>query len=158
MAIVTTAKARTVRLVYSGDSSVKLKPDAHAARTAVARDKLLRAAEAELPDTATEDERKEALAAAATKAAALTVPLAWVNLDECDTSTGATVATIRALSWLEDQEARDLPAAQQIVRTVQLGLVELDGAAAGAEAFKADPAAKLMTPLYHAIAELTWGN
>lgn len=158
MAIVTTTKSRVLNLVWSGDQSVTVEPSHLSRRQTVARDKRIRAALAELPaDTtaadiaATADKLRESLP--------VSQPLlAWVPMAECTASGGATVAAIRGLSWLEDQEAQSLPAAEQIKRTIELGLVSIDGDAELAKAFKADAVASLWTPLYHAIAELTWGN
>lgn len=81
---------------------------------------------------------------------------AWVPADGA--GAGATVAEVRALSWLEWTEVEALAPDRQVVRVVELALVSFDGDRKVAEAFLADPAAELMVPLYRAISDLTWGN
>jgi len=158
VAIVTTTKQRTITLVFTGDSSVSLLDDAQRKRQERARERRVRMALAELPAGKSVQELAEA-AEQLRAALPADVPInAWVTVDECSKSNGATKAKIRGLSWLEDQEAQALPDAERIKRTIALGLVAIDDSEESAAAFTADPVASLWVPLYHAIAELTWGN
>jgi hypothetical protein len=114
MALVLTSRARTARLVFSGDLAVTLKAG---------------------------DPRKSA----------------WLPVDEAaEVQADATVAEVRALSWLQYQEAEALEPAQQILAVIRAGLVSIDNQPP--DAFLADPAASLVVPLYRAIADITWGN
>ena len=51
-----------------------------------------------------------------------------------------------------------LPAEAQIMRNIELGLVDIDGDREAAAKFRTDPVASLVVPLYRAIVDLTWGN
>lgn len=158
--MITTSKNRTVRLVYTGDLAVQLASSACKQRMDARERREIKAALAELPQGATEAAKDAAVTA--TLERLLDVPLAkaWVPVDECEKSQGALVAKVRALNWLEDQEAQGLPADKQIMRVIELGLVELavDGDVDGAKAFLVDPRADLVIPLYRAICDVTWGN
>lgn len=84
---------------------------------------------------------------------------AWVPVDSvAGGAAGATVAEVRALSWLEWTEVEALAPDRQVVRVVELGLVSFDGDRAAVAVFLADPPAELVVPLYRAISDLTWGN
>jgi hypothetical protein len=158
VAIVTTTKQRTITVVYTGDSAVTLHEKAHESRLARAKDRRVRQALAELPAGKSVAELAEAADKLRAALPADFKLAAWVPVDECAASTGATKAKIRGLSWLEDQEAQTLAPAELMRRTIELGLLALDDDEDAAARFKADPVAALWTPLYHAIAELTWGN
>lgn len=158
MALITTSKGRTARLVYTGDPSVELRPEALQRRLDTWRRRQLRAVLASLPKDMPADRRAEAEELARLNVEAETLPRVWAGLDECMRHEGATVATVRALSWHEDQEVQGLPADQNIRRVLEHCVLEIDGSADAAKAFLADPAAILVTPLYHAITDLTWGN
>lgn len=158
MSLALTTKARTAKLVYSGDPSVSLTPDSLAKRTERWRRQQVAAALASLPSEATEDERRVAESAAVERAGEAPFPRVWVPVDECSSYAGATVATVRPLSWMEDQEAQGLAPAEQIRRYVELGLVDFDGDPTARKEFLADSAAPLVAPLYRAINELTWGS
>lgn len=156
--ITTTSKSRTQRLVYSGDLAVTVKPEALAQRRAVWERRQVLAVLADLPKDTSEQARAAAQAKAEAEAKAAAAPRVWLPADECSSTEGATVAQVRGLSWLEDQEAQALPADRQIMRVLELGLVELDSSAEAAKLFLADPRAELVIPLYRAICDLTWGN
>jgi len=158
--MITTSKGRTVRLVYTGDPAVQLTSAALKQRMDARERRELKAAQAELPKDATEADKDAAVTATLERLVDAPLPKAWVTVDECDKSQGALVAKVRALNWLEDQEAQGLPADKQILRVIELGLVELavDGDVDGAKEFLADPRADLVIPLYRAICDLTWGN
>ena len=71
---------------------------------------------------------------------------------------GATVYTIRPLSWVESQRWDGVPPAEQIGGVVRLGLVSVDGDdALGARVAK-QPHPALAVPLYAAIMRATWGG
>jgi hypothetical protein len=144
MAIITTSTAKTVQVVYSADPSVALDTKAATRRKAAQLARVRRV----VGDNAVELDKAEA------------APLepCFVGLDECKTVTGATTFRVRALSWLEYQEAEALPAEAQIMRNIELGLVDIDGDREAAAKFRTDPVASLVVPLYRAIVDLTWGN
>lgn len=158
MSIVLTTKARTAELVYSGDPSVSLTPDSLAKRTERWRRQQVAIALASLPSEATEDERRVAESAAVERAGEAPFPRVWVPVDECSSYAGATIATVRPLSWMEDQEAQGLAPAEQIRRVLELALVDFDGDVGKKKAFLADSPATLVSPLYRAVNELTWGS
>lgn len=156
--ITTTSKSRTQRLVYSGDPAVQAKPEALAARRHVWERRQVLAVLADLPKGTSDEARAAAEQRALAEVQAAPAPKVWLPVDECSDTTDATVAEVRALSWLEDQEAQALAADRQIMRVLELGLVKLDGAESKAKDFVADPRAELVIPLYRAICDLTWGN
>ncbi|MBM4346203.1 MAG: hypothetical protein FJ100_22745 [Deltaproteobacteria bacterium] len=158
MALVTTSKARRVRYAFTGDSAVELQRHIYDARKAAHRERKVRDALAELPADASEAVRKETASVVRELWDASPLPPAWVPLTDCSAHDGATVATLRPLSWAEDQMSRDLKAIEQMRSVVGHGLVAIDDDEAKARAFCDDPPAPLFTPLYHAIVELTWGN
>lgn len=85
---------------------------------------------------------------------------AWVPVGEAVAVEGCHVADVRALSWLEwtEAEALKLPG-ENMLAVVRAGLVGFGDAENKVRAaFLADPNPALVTPLYHAIAGLTWGN
>ena len=131
MAILTTATSRTVRLVYTGDPSVRCRP-AQPAQPAPATD----------TKQATDDK----------------LDRRWLPTDEVESYIDATVALVRALSWIEYETVRGLDPVEQVRRVVDLGLVEIDGSTAKRDEFLKSPTAFLVTPLYRAIVDLTWGN
>lgn len=144
MAIVTTSTAKTVQLVYSADPSVTLETKAAVRRKAA---QLARVRKAVGDNVAELD-----------KAEAAPLEACFVGLDECKSATGATTFRVRALSWLEYQEAEALAPEAQIMRNIELALVDIDGDRDAAAKFRADPVASLVVPLYRAIVDLTWGN
>lgn len=156
--ITTTSKGRTQRLVYSGDPAVQARPEALAARRAVWERRQVLAVLADLPKGTGDEARLAAEQKATAEVKAAAAPKVWLPVDECSSTEGATVAQVRGLNWLEDQEAQALPADKQILRVLELGLVDLDGSIEAAKAFLADPRAELVIPLYRAVCDLTWGN
>jgi hypothetical protein len=156
--ITTTSKSRTQRLVFTGDPAVKVKADSLEAQRSSWTKRQVAAALADLPKDATELERAELEARCRAELEAVAVPRVWVPVEDCTTTEGATVAAVRGLSWLEDQESQALAADQQIMRVLERGLVSLDGNEKAAQDFLADPRAELVIPLYRAISDLTWGN
>jgi hypothetical protein len=154
----TTSKSRTQRLVFTGDPAVTVKPEILAARRSSWTKRQVIAALAELPAETTAVARAELEAKARAELEAVAVPREWVPVEDCSAVTGATVAKVRALSWVEDQEGQGLAADKQIMRVVECGLVDLDGDSKAAKDFLADPMAELVIPLYRAISDLTWGN
>ena len=156
--ITTTSKSRTQRLVYSGDPAVQPKPDTLAQRRVVWERRQVLAVLADLPKGTGDEARLAAEQRAQAEVQTAAAPKVWLPADECSSTEGATVAQVRGLSWLEDQEAQALPADKQILRVLELGLVELDGSTEVAKLFLADPRAELVIPLYRAICDLTWGN
>jgi len=158
MALITTSTARTAQLVFTGDPSVELRPEALQRRLDTWRRRQVRAVLAALPKEATEQQQQEAQKLAEANVAEAQLPRVWVGLDECAKHQGATVATIRSLSWHEDQEVTGLPPEQNIRRVLELCLVNLDGSAEAVQQFLANPPAHLITPLYYAIVDHTWGN
>lgn len=144
MAIVTTSTAKTVQLVYSADPSVTLDPKAATRRKAAQLARVRKA----VGDNVAELDKAEA------------APLdpCFVTLDEAKSATGATLFRVRALSWLEYQEAEAMAPEAQIMRHMELGLIDIDGDREAAAKFRADPVASLVVPLYRAIVDLTWGN
>lgn len=156
--IETTSKSRSKQLVFTGDPAVTVKAEALAARRAHWVKRQVAAALAEAPKDATAEHRAELEAAARAELEAVAVPREWVPVEDCSDVTGATVAAVRGLSWIEDQEAQTMKPDQQIMRVLELGLVSLGGTEQGAKDFRADPRAELVVPLYRAICDLTWGN
>jgi hypothetical protein len=71
---------------------------------------------------------------------------------------GATVYSIRPLSWLESQRFDGVAAAEQIAGVIALGLVAVDGDKATAEKVRSNPHPAVAVPLYGAIMRLTWGG
>ena len=158
MALILTSKARTARLVFSGDPAVTLTPAAlqrHAARW---QRQQVAVALAALAADATDDAKREVEALTRANTDALTMPRVWVPVDDCSSVDGATIASVRALSWLEDQEAQALPPDRQIMRVIESGLVDFNGSTDDRAAFLAAPSAPLVSSLYRAICDLTWGN
>jgi len=158
MALITTSTERKVRLVFTGDPSVELTPEALQRRTETWRLRQVRQVLAALPKEATEEERHKAEQLAKANLADAKLPRVWVGLDECRKSEGATVATVRSLSWHEDQEVNGLPPEQNIRRVLELCVVEIGDSTEAARQFLINPPAHLVTPLYHAIVDHTWGN
>jgi hypothetical protein len=158
VSICTTSTDRTVTLVYTGDQSVKLKPDAEQKRLDSYRAKQLRIMLANVPAGTMPEQREEFERKAKDAVGAMTLPPMWVPADEADCKASATKVSVRALSWLEYQEAESLEAQAQIMRHLELGVLAVDGSADKAKDMLASPAASLVVPLYQAISELTWGN
>ena len=158
MALILTSTARRAALVFTGDDGVRLRPDVLQRRLTLWKLQQHAAAEAALPDDADDKAKAELHAQVEANLQDVALPRAWVPADECESTTGATIANVRALSWLEDQEVQALPPAQQIARAVELGLVDLDGSLDVRAAFLKAPPAPLFAPLYRAICTLTWGN
>lgn len=142
MAIVTTSKAKVVAVYFSGDPSIKIKPKAAEARKATQVARTMRGKdEADRP----------AVEAAPLEACFLTS-------DEVTAGADATRFDIRALSWIEYQEAEAMPPEAQIARHIEHGLVAIDGSEQRAAEFRQFPVAQLVIPLYRAVVDLTWGN
>lgn len=158
MSICTTSTDRTVALVYTGDESVKLKPAAAEKRLESYRAKQLRIMLANVPTGTSAEQREELERTAKSAAASMSLPPMWVPADEADCKPSATKVAVRALSWLEYQEAESLEAQAQIMRHLELGVVSVDGSTDKAKDMLASPSAPLVVPLYQAISELTWGN
>ena len=74
------------------------------------------------------------------------------------TPEGATVYTVRPLSWVESQRFEALDAAEQIGEVIKLGLVSIDGSEELATKVKDNPHPAVTVPLYAAIMRLTWGS
>lgn len=142
MAIVTISTNKTVAVIYSGDGAVKLKPKAAEQRKQAQVEREMRG----------KDE--------AAKPAVEAQPLApcFVSLDEATVGSDATIIQIRALSWLQYQEAEALAPEAQIMRHLEHGLVSINGSTDEAGRFLREPVASLVIPLYRAIVDLTWGN
>jgi hypothetical protein len=70
---------------------------------------------------------------------------------------GATVYTLRPLSWAESQQFEALEAAEQISAVIKLGLCAVDGSEETAAQVAANPHPAVAVPLYAAIMRLTWG-
>lgn len=72
---------------------------------------------------------------------------------------GCPSFTLRPLDYWQLQECLAQPdAVAQIRRTLELGLVAVDGDAAGVGRFVANPHARMVVPVYQAISGLTLGN
>lgn len=70
---------------------------------------------------------------------------------------GATVYTVRPLSWVESQRFEALEPAEQISEVIKLGLVAIDADEKLAQTVAENPHPALPVPLYAAIMRLTWG-
>ena len=158
MSICTTSTDRTVTLVYTGDQSVKLKPEAEQKRLDSYRAKQLRIMLANIQPGTTAEQREELERKAKDSVGWMGLPPMWVPSDEADCKASATKVAVRALSWLEYQESESLEAQAQIMRHLELGVVSVDGSTDKAKDMLASPSAPLVVPLYQAISELTWGN
>ncbi len=78
---------------------------------------------------------------------------------ECPTPPpeGATVYTVRPLTWVESQRFEAAEPADQISGVIKLGLLAVDGDEAQGAKVAANPHPALAVPLYAAIMKLTWG-
>jgi hypothetical protein len=70
---------------------------------------------------------------------------------------GATVYTIRPLTWVESQRFEAAEAAEQISGVIRLGLVAVDGDTDQGAKVAENPHPALAVPMYAAIMRLTWG-
>ena len=70
---------------------------------------------------------------------------------------GATVYTIRPLTWVESQRFEAVDPAEQISGVVKLGLCAVDHDAEQGAKVADNPHPALAVPLYAAIMRLTWG-
>lgn len=142
MAIITTSTSKTISIVYSADPAVKLKGKAAEQRKQAQVERDMRG----------KDE--------ADRAGIEAQPLApcFVPVDEATVGSDATMIQIRALSWLQYQEAEALAPEAQIMRHLEHGLVSINGSTDEAARFLREPVASLVVPLYRAIVDLTWGN
>ena len=72
---------------------------------------------------------------------------------------GCTAFALRALDYWQLQECLAEPdAVGQIRRTLELGIVSVDGDTEAAKLFARRPHARLAVPVYQAISGLTLGN
>jgi hypothetical protein len=156
MAIVTTAGGRVLRLVFGDDPAVKIEAGRRADLSAEFVTDRVREALAALPDGADAQMRAETAARVEDNLAG--VLRVFVPASACEAVEGATVFAVRALSWAESEAARSLAADKQIAHVVATALQSIDGSEALAQAFLAQPDARLMVPLYRAVQDHTWGN
>lgn len=142
MAIITTSTNKTISIVYTGDPSVKIKAKAAELRKLQQVEREMRG----------KDESARAVIEAQ--------PLApcFISADEATVGSDATLIQIRALSWLQYQEADALPPEAQILKHLEHGLISISGSTDEAARFMREPVAMLVIPLYRAIVDLTWGN